>query len=104
MHVPGENIVSAADAHIQRVRVQTPTVAHKDLLTRGPHGDGDDFRPAVANAFEQCLPLLRRKIAVLAADDIHLPALAQAGRRLRQDFRFTADQKHRSAFSAGALH
>jgi hypothetical protein len=41
---------------------------------------------------------------VLAADDIHLPALTQPGFRLRQDLRFTTDQKHRCPFSAGALH
>jgi hypothetical protein len=44
------------------------------------------------------------KITVLAADDIHLPALTQPGLRLRQDLRFTANQKHRCPFSASALH
>ena len=104
MDVPSEDIVSAADAHIQRVRIQAPAVAHEDLLARRPHRDGDDFRPAVANAFEQCLALLRGKITVLAADDVHLPALTQPGLRLRQDLRFTTNQKHRCPFSASALH
>lgn len=45
MDVPGKNIVSAADAHIQRVRIQAPAVAHKDLWRGDPIATVTIFAP-----------------------------------------------------------
>ena len=100
----GKDIVGSAYAHIKRLRINFPAIAHQDLLTRRPHRHGDDLRPAIANTFKQRLTLVSSEIAVLAADDVYVPALTKLLFRLRQHFGLTADQKYRRSLSASARH
>ena len=62
------------------------------------------LRTAGVDTFKQRLPLVRGKITVLTAYNVHAPLGTQFGFRLRQNFRLATNQEDRRSFLPGSRH
>ena len=104
LDVAGKDVICAANAHVEGIRADQTTVTHQDLLTRGAHRHGDNFRPAVTNALKQRLPIFRFEVTILAADNINIPLTTQLLFGLCQHFGLTANQEDWRPLRARAGH